>query len=275
MTVPAGTPSKTSLTSTKVNDLKVLCQKHGLTVAGNKTDLVNRLLEFYKPSNPSLPSASASISPQPTQTKASSISHQQTNSSLNSTNPSALNSHTTTTKSNSPNSNNQNPGSKPQTKQILEDQHGPTSTIEKPLQEPSTTTTSTTTVTDAVDQPKNNGQDEESRKSTKIESEILKRQQRAQRFGIDVPKESEEEEIKRLNRIKKFGLVGDGGELGGGRLDQPLGSKTVTSNGLGPDRRNKKAEDSAAVDPEWEEKKRKRAEKFGLVDQPTRKSIKS
>jgi SAP domain-containing ribonucleoprotein len=99
-----------------------------------------------------------------------------------------------------------------------------------------------------------------------VDNELEKRKQRAQRFGLEDSTANTpstpvgEDEIKKSMRAKRFGITSELNVA----LDRPLADGKDAS----------KVIVKSAADLEWEARKRKRAEKFGLVDNPPASTLK-
>lgn len=118
--------------------------------------------------------------------------------------------------------------------------------------------------------PNNDAASDETQKA--IDAEIAKRAQRAKRFGIDASENpAGQEELKKLERAKKFGASVS--EIKIDALNRALGDRGDQSNGKGVPTVSKTPAVPAAslsqADLEFEERKRKRAEKFGIPVQPS------
>lgn len=120
-------------------------------------------------------------------------------------------------------------------------------------QAPTTTSESTT-----------NGKADESHQLA-VEAEIAKRAQRAQRFGLAASDDKAgSEELKKLERAKKFGCEPTTVKIEA--LDRALGERGDRSKrSNGPNATPAKTTELTPADLEWEERKRKRAEKFGIA----------
>lgn len=115
-------------------------------------------------------------------------------------------------------------------------------------------------------------------KQAALDAELAKRKARAERFGITEPADGEgEDPQKKLDRAARFGVTSAGAPAGLGALDMAL-DDLKGKRGRGGKQRNPKDPSSApsvkpaaapaaaptpAAQAEWEEKKRKRAERFG------------
>ncbi|EGG07453.1 uncharacterized protein MELLADRAFT_85773 [Melampsora larici-populina 98AG31] len=125
--------------------------------------------------------------------------------------------------------------------------------VVKQLQTPTTTSDATP-----------NGKTDESHQSA-VEAEIAKRAQRAQRFGLAASDDKAgSEELKKLERAKKFGCEPTAVKIEA--LDRALGERGDRSKrSNGPNATPAKTTELTPTDLEWEERKRKRAEKFGIT----------
>lgn len=220
-------PSKTSLSASKVAELKALCSKHGLPVSGNKGELVNRLMAYFEGIQTS---ATPGLIPSKNLTSSS-------NPSVPTSNPSGITS-TNSISEPAPAQTNQPAQSALQSGVPTTSNHNANHTINHPV---------TPAINDA--QPKT------------VEDEIEKRKQRAQRFGLEVQSTpvkltTDEEELKKSLRAKRFGVTAPV-DMNLEALDKPLA-----------DGKDAKLAVKSLADAEWEARKRKRAEKFGLVDNP-------
>ncbi|MBW0467134.1 hypothetical protein O181_006849 [Austropuccinia psidii MF-1] len=224
----APSPTKASLSSSKVPELKALCSKYGLPVSGNKSDLINRLMTHYE-----MPQSDSALNtPIKEPTMPSKLATSIARSDAPNTRPAA----TTAAPSSQPAFSHKS--------QV--DPAEPTNPI---------TVKATTDTVQSI--PKLDTDVDP------IDAEIEKRKMRAERFGIPTNPTTtsaaisiDEEELRKLNRAKRFGIAPDV-ESGLKALDQPL------KDG----KRNEKAPTTSEL--EWEARKRQRAEKFGLVDNPT------
>lgn len=211
------TPSKQSLTASKVPELKALCTKLHLPTSGNKSDLINRIVAHYAATQLS------PANPEPTSNPTSFAG------TVNAALP--KNDHLT---------------------QIIVPHSQQHASDSKPVPAPANQH-QTPPIKVSVD-------------TDVIEAEIARRKQRAERFGIEPTKSTvllqttEAEQNKKLERAKKFGLP----------LIDPVSASTILSLDK-PLQANPGKSPTTLVtgDSEWEARKRKRAEKFGLVDQQT------
>ncbi|KAI9623775.1 hypothetical protein PSHT_10733 [Puccinia striiformis] len=140
---------------------------------------------------------------------------------------------------------------------------------------PSKPAAASTTISQAVeptqtDAPSSNTQpattDSTNAAEKTIDDELEKRKQRAQRFGLKEPANlattdtsAPPDDLKKSIRAKRFGLATELTPA----LDQPLSDSKVPSQVVV----------KSSQDLEWEARKRKRAEKFGLVDNPTSEAL--
>ncbi|KNZ44444.1 hypothetical protein VP01_915g4 [Puccinia sorghi] len=108
--------------------------------------------------------------------------------------------------------------------------------------------------------PKNPQPPQVSTAESTVDSELEKRKLRAQRFGLDDSSLKtdgapvDEDQLKKSLRAKRFGLTNEINPA----LDQPLADIKDAAEVIV----------KSTADLEWEARKRKRAEKFGLVDNP-------
>ncbi|EFP77955.1 uncharacterized protein PGTG_03911 [Puccinia graminis f. sp. tritici CRL 75-36-700-3] len=234
------TPNKATLSASKVTELKALCSQNSLPVSGNKGELINRLLLHFE-------SVQNSSTPQATPSKDLTLS----------SNPAAAPTH-----SEAPAPSKPAPATKPA---------GPT-TIAKPV-EPAQTVTPTTNNAPAQnpDQTHESSTADLSKEETIIDSELEKRKLRAQRFGLEEPNSTTTtttitntptapDDLKKSIRAKRFGITAHQHNVA---LDQPLADGKEAA----------KIVVKTPAELEWEARKRKRAEKFGLVDNPTPSSL--
>ncbi|KAG0151188.1 hypothetical protein CROQUDRAFT_130161 [Cronartium quercuum f. sp. fusiforme G11] len=243
MSTPTSTPTKASLTALKVADLKALCVKANLPVSGNKTELVNRLLSANSssasPAVNSSPAPPASALSQP----ASFISAQAAVAP-----PSAASTYTVpqaTTAS--------------VMKSVAPENTSQTSQTSLPASQATQVTSELGPVSDT------DGIANERQKA--IQEEISKRAQRAQRFGlVSSENPTDQEELKKLERAKKFGAEITTIKIDA--LDRALGERGDRSNRTTTSATNvsvvPKPTTLSQSELEWEERKRKRAEKFGI-----------
>lgn len=205
----------------------MLCSKARLPVSGTKAELVTRLL-----SAPTDVSTKDGASPAPA--LSTSTNHATSNPSLSQ--PAALPSSSVTS----------NPTA------------SSTTTITPSVPEQASYKLPANTASDST----SNGTGDQSQKA--IDDEIARRAQRAQRFGITASdKQPGSEELKKLERAKKFGCPATTVKIDA--LDRPLGERGAGRKKTPPPAAPAAVSAPSQADLEWEERKRKRAEKFGIA----------
>ncbi|WAR61324.1 hypothetical protein PtB15_12B9 [Puccinia triticina] len=233
---PVETPNKAALSASKVTELKALCSQNSLPVSGNKGELVNRLLAHFQ-------AVQTSSTPQPTPSKDLTLSS-------NPPGPS-------TSAGDAP------PASAPAVP--------PATSVAKPLEPVTNTTNNTNNNNNNTHSAQVAASSMEGEKEKTAEAEREKRRQRAARFGLEDPGANPPpptttttvavaaapDELKKQLRAKRFGIPPPDALLPVA-LDKPLADGKQAAA----------IARTAPADLEWEARKRKRAEKFGLVDHP-------